>query len=118
MKDIVKSEMAKLVGNRIREFRLSKDISQEELAHRANMNTAHVGQIERGEKSATIDSLDKIVNAIGITFEELFKFDYKPVNLEEPVIDKIVSYLKVLTPEQQQDMYSTIKMLIRWRGRA
>ncbi len=63
----------KLLGDRIRKLRKSKGWSQEELANRAYINRSFMGEIERGEASATVDSLEKITNALEITLEELFR---------------------------------------------
>jgi len=111
-------EVAELVGKRIREYRLIKGLSQEELAHLANMHASHVGQIERGEKSPTLDSLEKIVEALGISFEELFRFNLRKASadLDTPFIDKVAAYLKDMTPEEQKDVLKMIKILARWKG--
>lgn len=111
------SKVAELVGSRIREYRAKKGLSQEELAHRADLHTAHLGQIERGEKSPTLDSLEKIVNALGITFEELFSFESVPSAVKEPLIEKIVSYLKPMSSEEQNDVLKVVKILSAWRDK-
>lgn len=65
--------MAKMdVGARIRYFRHLRGLSQEQLALRAEINTAFLGHLERGLKSPTITTLEKLVKALNITFEELF----------------------------------------------
>ncbi len=60
------------VGKRIRFFRLLKGFSQEALALDAGINTAFLGHLERGLKSPTISTLEKIVQALGISFEDFF----------------------------------------------
>lgn len=60
------------VGARIRYFRHLRGLSQEQLALQAGINTAFLGHLERGLKSPTITTLEKLVKALGITFEELF----------------------------------------------
>lgn len=60
------------VGDRIRYYRLLRGMSQEALALEANMNAAFVGHLERGLKSPTVTTLEKIANALNITLEELF----------------------------------------------
>jgi len=112
------SKAAELVGQRIREYRLKKGLSQEELAHRAELHTAHLGRIERGEKNPTLESIEKIANALEISFEELFSFDVEPTNEKEPMIDKIVSYLRAMTPEEQKDVYRTVRMLMKWKNKS
>jgi transcriptional regulator with XRE-family HTH domain len=110
------SKISELIGQRIRQYRAAKGINQEEMAHRSNMHTSHLGQIERGEKSATLDSLEKIVDALDITFEELFSFDRIPPNIDAPLIEKIVSYLRIMTPDEQNDVLRVVKILIRWKN--
>ena len=60
------------VGARIRYFRHLRGLSQEQLALQAGLNTAFLGHLERGLKSPTITTLEKLVKALNITFEELF----------------------------------------------
>lgn len=60
------------VGARIRYFRHLRGLSQEQLALQAGLNTAFLGHLERGLKSPTITTLEKLVRALDITFEELF----------------------------------------------
>ena len=56
-----------IIGERIRDKRKERGLSQEELAERAGIHSTYVGQLERGEKSATIDSLEKVTAALEIT---------------------------------------------------
>ncbi|WP_432665722.1 helix-turn-helix transcriptional regulator [Wukongibacter baidiensis] len=68
------SDLSKIIGKRIKSLRKDKGFSQEELAHLANINRSFMGEIERGEKSPTLGSLEKITNALEISFEELFRY--------------------------------------------
>ena len=45
-------------GRAVRELRLEKNLSQEELAHRTGLHRNHVGQIERGELSPTLTTIE------------------------------------------------------------
>lgn len=112
------SRIAELVGLRIRDYRVKKGLSQEELAHRADLHAAHLGQIERGEKSPTLDSMEKIVNALDITFEELFSFENTPSAVEKPIIEKIISYLMPMTDDEQNDALKVVKILSEWKDRS
>ncbi len=44
---------------------------QEELGRRSGLHRAHVGEIERGEISPTLDSVQLIADALGVTPSEL-----------------------------------------------
>ena len=49
--------IAQTIGQRIRNYRLQNKLSQEELAERAGCHHTYIGQIERGEKNASIESI-------------------------------------------------------------
>lgn len=51
--------------------RIKKGFSQEELAFRAGINKNTIWKIETGRISPTIATLEKICNALGLTFSEL-----------------------------------------------
>lgn len=64
--------MENKVGERIRYHRLQRGISQEKLALLAGINPAFLGHLERGLKSPTMTTLDKIVEALGLNYSEFF----------------------------------------------
>lgn len=47
------------IGARIRYFRKLKGLSQEKLAWEAGINPAFLGELERGQKSPTLKTLEK-----------------------------------------------------------
>lgn len=65
----------KFLGKRIREERNRLNLTQEQLAEDINISTAYIGQIERGERSLTLDKLIKIANRLGVTVDYLL-YDY------------------------------------------
>ncbi len=54
------------MARNLRILRKQKGLSQEELAFQAGINRNYVGQIEREEKSPTVDMLEKIAIALEI----------------------------------------------------
>jgi transcriptional regulator with XRE-family HTH domain len=57
----------------IRRYRLAAGLSQEKLAERADLHRNHIGFIERGQRSPTVDALERIGNALGVPAWELVK---------------------------------------------
>jgi|TARA_B110000908_G_C10139053_1_gene395873 transcriptional regulator with XRE-family HTH domain len=51
-------------GETVRSTRKTLNISQEELARIAGVNRSHMGQIERGTKSASLPTIDRIAKAL------------------------------------------------------
>jgi transcriptional regulator with XRE-family HTH domain len=58
-------------GQRVREIRKQNGLSQEELAHKANLHRTYIGMIERAEKNITLVNIEKIANALDINIKEL-----------------------------------------------
>lgn len=65
------SEILKIFGERVRQLRKQKDISQEELAHRADLHRTYIGMIERAEKNITLLNIEKIANALEVDISNL-----------------------------------------------
>jgi transcriptional regulator with XRE-family HTH domain len=70
----------KALGKRIREERLKLKLTQEQLAESIDVSNSYVGQIERGERSVTLDTLVRIVNRLGVTVDYLLK---ESIDLED-----------------------------------
>jgi transcriptional regulator with XRE-family HTH domain len=62
-----------IVARNLRILRKQKGLTQEELAHQAGINRNYVGQIEREEKSPTVDLIEKLSTPLGIEPVQLFK---------------------------------------------
>lgn len=60
-------------GERVREERLRQNISQEELASRAGVHRTYIGMIERAEKNITLENIEKIAKALGISIANITK---------------------------------------------
>ena len=58
-------------GNKVRELRKEKGISQEELADRAGLHRTYIGMIERAEKNITLTNIEKIAKALDVSISEL-----------------------------------------------
>ena len=66
------SDIAKIIGQRIRNYRTQKGLSQEKLAELAGCHPTYIGQLERGEKNATLERVEKMASAMDISLSELF----------------------------------------------
>lgn len=49
------------VGNRIRKLRKQKNLSQEKLAHKSELDRTYIASVEAGKRNISIVSLEKIV---------------------------------------------------------
>ncbi|NRF93221.1 helix-turn-helix transcriptional regulator [Paenibacillus frigoriresistens] len=63
----------KSVGNVIRTVRKRRSHTIEELAYLSGLHSTHIGKIERGEISPSVENLDKIVSVLNLNLVEFFK---------------------------------------------
>lgn len=61
------------VGHRIRELRNEQGISQEKLALKAEIDRTYLAGVEQGKRNPSIKSLEKILNALDISFSKFFE---------------------------------------------
>ena len=99
------------LGKRIRTLRRINDLSQEELAEKANMSGKYVGEIERGQANITIDILGKISTALDVEISELFDFQHE-INRQE-LIPKINSLLQDADDQNLQTIFRIIKSILK-----
>jgi len=60
-------------GNRVREERLKRGLSQEALADKAGVHRTYIGMIERAEKNITLKNIEKIAKALKLKIADFFK---------------------------------------------
>ncbi|MGQ4650332.1 helix-turn-helix domain-containing protein [Lyngbya aestuarii] len=60
-------------GKAIRRRRRELDLSQEELAERAELHRTYISNIERGELNPSLETMEKLVKALDISFTDLFR---------------------------------------------
>lgn len=61
-------------GERVKKLRKDRDLSQEELAELIKRDPRTVVAIETGKRNPTLNTINKIAQALKITLPELFKF--------------------------------------------
>lgn len=100
------------IGNRIKQLRTAKDISQEELSLVSGLNRAFIGQLERGEKNATVRTIDKICNALEVSLHEFFSFEVDEIDLTTDAFIKLSSIFKELNDEQKEQVVTIVKQIV------
>lgn len=66
-----KDEILKRFGDRVREVRNKKDVSQEELSELAGLHRTYVSLIERGERNVTLVTIAKIAQALDVELADV-----------------------------------------------
>lgn len=104
------SDIAKQLGQRIRELRTERHMSQEELSFKASISPAHLGQIERALKNPTIDTIAKIAAALDIPIAVLFTMDTMVNTPHNATLGKINAQLLSMNEDEQKDILRIIRI--------
>jgi transcriptional regulator with XRE-family HTH domain len=74
------------LGKVLRAFRHRRGLSQEELAHEADVDRTYVGGVERGERNPSFENLWFLLHALGVSWAELGQaLDRQPALRGRPV---------------------------------
>ncbi|KRE70861.1 helix-turn-helix domain-containing protein [Paenibacillus sp. Soil750] len=110
------NDIGKIIGDRLRNYRKKVKLSQEETAHRASIHTSFLGEVERNEKSPTLESLVKITSALNITLEELFRQTQPSQNSKEAkTLSHIINQLHSLSAKELEDVSKMIDLMLGFR---
>ena len=60
-------------GERIKQLRLSKGLSQEKFAISIDMDRTYYASVEKGKRNISIVNIEKIAKGLDISLEELFR---------------------------------------------
>lgn len=72
MKSDSQIQFLKELGQNLRVLRNAKGLSMEQLAGDANIEFRQLGRIERGETNATILTLRKLADTLGVNLDQFF----------------------------------------------
>ena len=72
-----------LLGKRIKELRVGRRVSQEELAEVMGANPKYLSSVERGRENPTLDFLMKLAAALDAELVDLFNFSWVSMNEKE-----------------------------------
>ncbi len=66
-------DITKRFGNRVKELRLKKKLSQAALADRLGLHSTYISQVERGVRNMALKNIEKLAKALKVKVEDLVK---------------------------------------------
>jgi transcriptional regulator with XRE-family HTH domain len=104
------AKLSKNFGQKLRAIRKTKKLSQEKLAEKASFPPPYIGVIERGEQSATLDTVEKLAGALHIKEKDLFYFSSQQ---EDVIKEEILARLAGQNSRKLQKVLDILKALDR-----
>ena len=111
------SDIAKTVGQRIRNFRTQKGLSQDKLAEYAGVHPTYIGQLERGEKNATLESIERITSALQISLSDLFETIDDKQDGERNIPLECYELVASKTKKEQEQIYKILLEMDEYKNK-
>jgi len=108
------SDIASIVGERILAYRKKTGLTQEELAEKAGVHHTYIGQLERGEKNATLQTIEKIACALNLPLEILFEAIVLGEN-QSPIARDIYNIVAKLPEKEQHILVNILRKIVEYR---
>ncbi len=97
------SKLRKDFGQRIKQLRKTKGLTQEKLAEKAHLEPTYLGSVERGERNLTIDNIEKIAKGFRLEPFHFFMFHLDAVADESTVNQqKVLTLIKSLPAKKKK----------------
>ena len=89
-------ELQAQLGARIKQIRLARKLTQEDVAERANRSYKYIGEVERGAANPTVDVLENLAGALGVSIVDFFAGPptYPLRQPEAPVVREVADSLE------------------------
>lgn len=110
------SDLTKIVGQRIRNYRTQLGLSQEKLAELSGCHPTYIGQLERGEKSATLESIDKVASSLNISLSKLFENLGGENTNERNIPLECYEFLLTKSQEEQEQIIKILIEMDKYKG--
>ena len=110
------------IGKKLRTLRLSKDLTQEELADRTELSKSFISQVERDQTSPSIATLVDILQALGTDLKTFFGDEtdrqvvFHPSDFFEKVDEDLHNKTEWIIPNAQKNRMEPIRVTIEPGG--
>ena len=90
-------------------------MTQEELAEKAGINASYIGTVERGERNISIETLEKIIEGLGVSSAAMFQFhetDSLDIASEKAEVLESISSLYSRTLSESKLLFRVLKDIV------
>ena len=105
--------LAKRFGRRIKELRKAKSLTQEELGQAAGVDYKYLGEVERGVKTSSFSTIEKLAKALGVDYYELFLPTFQKAAGVESEIAELLADSKKIDLSQVEEFLRGLRSLVR-----
>ena len=111
------------IGQKVRELRIAKNLTQEELADRCELSKGFISQLEHDNASPSIATLEDILQCLGSSLEAFFaktsqeQIVFSEEEFFEKVDEKEGNTIEWIIPNAQKNQMEPIRLTLQPGGR-
>lgn len=104
------------IGHKIKDLRIQKNLTQEELADRCELSKGFISQLERDLTSPSIATLIDILQCLGTDLKEFFndsveeQIAFREADYFEKIDDELKNKIEWIIPNAQKNMMEPIRL--------
>ena len=102
------------VGAQVRHLRQAQGSTQQELAEKSGLSVDHIGKIERGITSPTVEALDQVANGLGVKLQAFFELHTGSEVADQPATElaNLIRYLRDRTTDDVEFASSIVRQIL------
>jgi len=102
------------IGENIKRIRTAKNLSQKEVTINAKLDTAQYSRIENGKTDPSVNTLERIAKALGVSLSDLFAAtdELKEINSLDKTIMEKVALMETLNDDEKHTIYTMLDAFI------
>lgn len=109
------SDIEKRIGGKIKEIRLSKKLTQAQLAEKINVSVESISRLERGATFPSLKTMEKLAVSMNSSLKSFFDFDKNKAKdlLFENELAKLTGFLRTLSVKEIRLVYEILKAVFK-----
>lgn len=112
------AKLQKLFGSKIYELRLKADLTQAQLAEKADVSNDAISRIERGLRCPSFDVMEQLAEALEVEVRELFNFSNRKFLKNKCPLEllDLLHYLSDMKPLDIKRILDIARLIHEQRG--
>ncbi len=109
------SAIEKRIGARITEVRISRGLTQSQLAERVNVSNETISRLERGVSMPSLKTLEKMARCLKIPLSTFFTFENRPPQNPafERELGKLIAFMRKRSYKELSIVHAILKVVFR-----
>lgn len=105
--------LAERFGRRVKQLRKAKSLTQEALGHKAGIDYKYLGEIERGVKTSSFSTIEKLAKALDVDSYEFFLPTTRMTATVEKEINELLIDSKRIDATKVEEFLRGLRSLVR-----